>query len=1005
MYDSVALLTDALHDRYRVERELGEGGMATVYLADDLRHHRKVAIKVLKPELTELVGTDRFQREIKTTANLQHPHILPLFDSGEANGSLFYVMPFVDGETLRQRLDRESRLSVTEAVRIVTLVAAALQYAHDRGIVHRDVKPENILFASDLPVVSDFGVSLPIQKPDDVRLTESGHSVGTVLYASPEQLLGEPNVDERSDLYALACVLYELLTGKPPHSGASTATIIAKKLTSAPAAVRTVRDNVPDFVEDALTKALSIDPNDRMTSMRAFIDALSVGQARTTAQHALPLGNLPVQSTSLIGRSESIDQVAALLDTTRLITLLGMGGLGKTRMSIEVANHVRRRFPDGTWFVDLAALTDARAVGLAAAGVFGVAQQSGKTIEQSIVDSLGARRLLLVLDNCEHVTTAAAALAHAVLAGCPQVKIIATSREALSISGEHVWQVPALRVSGDAAPAVELFIDRALSVAPGFDASVHREAIGEICKALDGIPLAIELAAARVRSLNPRQILERLSDPLRLLTGGSRAPDRARHQTLRAAVQWSYDLLSPSERAVLARASVFAGGMTLDAAESVCACEDVVVEDVFDVLDSLVSKSLLSVERHTDRVRYGMLETIRSFCTEKLTETGEADNTRHQHAEYFAHQAATYFELWRSPREREAYEWLDLEINNVRVAFRWAMDHEEVDIAARIASAVGDMGRFRLREEAANWAEEIVDAARAVRHRRLTILLTWSASTAWAFSRFDDAKRFGEEAIALRDDPSFDPFVWAYGDLAFVSIFAGNIDGAIELLKTGAAHPTDRHDRFMLAFQLFIMATAGHAAEALEIADDAVRTVEAAGVPMSIAVAYGAKGAALEATDPDAALSAYERGIEVARDAGCRFMETLIAPRLAALHARGGDPAAALAGFERMLLSFGEATDIASVSAWRASLVVMLAKLGHHQAAATLHGTFAGKIEAAGVVPEHTAAVEQVRAALGDHAFTSASARGAAMSLRQATDFSIEQVRLGLASLTSPELG
>ena len=529
--------------------------------------------------------------------------------------------------------------------------------------------------------------------------------------------------------------------------------------------------------------------------------------------------------------------------------------------------------------------------------------------------------------------------------------------------------------------------------------ALTRAIISQICRDLDGIPLAIELAAARVRSLSPRQILERLGERFRLLTGGSRAPERERHQTLRNAVQWSFDLLSDSERALIARTSVFAGGFTLEAAEQVCAVGAVDVADVVDLLDSLVSKSLLYVERPAGTTRFAVLETIRSFGAEKLTEAGEVDAIRRRHAEFFARQADEFFVIWRSPRERDAYEWLDLEINNLRVAFRWALENDDVDSAARIASDVGDMGRFRLREEAANWAEEIVDKARAVRHKRLAVLLTWCASSAWAFSRFDDAKRFGEEALSHKDDPYFDPFIWAFGDLAFCSIFAGDIPGAIELLRQGAEHPTDKVDRFMMSFHLYIMATAGYAEQAAAIADDVVKKVDAAGVPMSIAVAYGAKGAAIESKDPAAALAAYEHGVDVARKAGARFMETLIAPRIAALHARSGEPSVALRGFERMLDSFGDATDIASVSTWRASLAVLLAKLGHFEAAATLHGTYSKVIDASGVVPEIAVAIEKVREALGDKDFDSAGGRGGSMSLREASNYASEQVRMGLEKL------
>ncbi len=452
----------------------------------------------------------------------------------------------------------------------------------------------------------------------------------------------------------------------------------------------------------------------------------------------------------------------------------------------------------------------------------------------------------------------------------------------------------------------------------------------------------------------------------------------------------------------MTRAAVFAGGFTLEAAERVCAAGDVDALDVCDQVSSLVNKSLLQVERPHGDVRFAMLETIQSFCLDKLEAAGELAALRQRHAVFFADQADTYFEYWRSPREREAYRWLDLEIHNLRDAFRWACTNGDIDSAARIASDVGDMGRFRLREEAANWAEEVLEQAREVRHARLAVLLTWCASSAWAFGRFDEAKRFGEEAISLCDDPAFTFFVWAYGDLAFVALFDGDVSRAIDLLRAGAEHPTDQRDRFMMAFHLYVMATAGFAEQAAQIADQVVRQVDIAGVPMAIAVAYGAKGAALEGTDPAAALAAYEHAIEVARHAGTHFMEALIAPRIAALSARSGEPVAALRGFARMLASFGGATDLASVSAWRASLVVLLVKLGRFDASATLYGTFADLIDASGVVPELPPLVEQARSALGDAAFAAAASHGGALSLREATDYAIAQIRLALDELSAP---
>jgi len=270
-----ARLNTALEGLYRVERRLGEGGMATVYLAADLRHERLVALKVLKAELAAVVGAQRFLSEIKTTANLQHPHILPLFDSGEADGLLFYVMPYVEGETLRDRLDRERQLPVDEAVQMATKVAGALQVAHERGVIHRDVKPANILLAGGEPMVSDFGIALAVGVAGHTRLTETGLSVGTPHYMSPEQATGDQAVGAASDIYALGCVLYEALTGEPPFTGTTAQAILGKIIIGSPAPVSRSRRTVPSHVESAIRKALERIPADRFASAADFARALN----------------------------------------------------------------------------------------------------------------------------------------------------------------------------------------------------------------------------------------------------------------------------------------------------------------------------------------------------------------------------------------------------------------------------------------------------------------------------------------------------------------------------------------------------------------------------------------------------------------------------------------------------------------------------------------------------------------------------------------------------------
>ena len=291
-------LAGSLSDRYRIERELGQGGMATVFLAEDIRHHRKVAIKVLHPELSAVLGPDRFLKEIELTANLQHPHILPLFDSGTADGLLYYVMPYVEGETLRGRLERERQLPVPDAIRIAVDVADALDYAHKRHVIHRDIKPENILLHEGRPLVADFGIALAVEQAGGLRMTQTGISLGTPQYMAPEQAMGDKSVDHRADIYALGAVVYEMLAGAPPFTGPTAQAIVARVITEKPRSLTAIRDTVPPHVDEAVYQALQKLPADRPASAKVFSRALSE-QPHTTPFEFAPAERM--STSSLVG--------------------------------------------------------------------------------------------------------------------------------------------------------------------------------------------------------------------------------------------------------------------------------------------------------------------------------------------------------------------------------------------------------------------------------------------------------------------------------------------------------------------------------------------------------------------------------------------------------------------------------------------------------------------------------------------------------------------------------
>jgi serine/threonine-protein kinase len=277
MTDLLERLTQALADRYRIERELGSGGMAIVYLAEDLKHHRQVAIKVLRPELAANLGAERFVREIEIAANLTHPHILPLFDSGEADGFLYYVMPYIEGESLRDRLEREGALGIDETIRLTEQVASALAYAHERGVVHRDVKPENVLLTGDQAIVADFGIARAVEAAGGEKLTGTGLAIGTPAYMSPEQWLGAGQVDAKTDIYALGCVVFEMVGGRPPFEGTTPQELLAKHAAETIPQLRSSDPAIPLFVERAVEKALAKNPDDRFATVSAFAEALTRG--------------------------------------------------------------------------------------------------------------------------------------------------------------------------------------------------------------------------------------------------------------------------------------------------------------------------------------------------------------------------------------------------------------------------------------------------------------------------------------------------------------------------------------------------------------------------------------------------------------------------------------------------------------------------------------------------------------------------------------------------------
>jgi non-specific serine/threonine protein kinase len=649
-------LSEALSTRYRLERELGAGGTATVYLAEDLKHGRKVAVKVLRPELAAALGHERFLREITTTANLRHPHILPLFDSGEEDGFLFYVMPYVQGESLRDRLDREGQLPMEDVLIIADEVADALTYAHRTGVVHRDIKPENILLENGHAVVMDFGIANAVTSAGDERLTAVGMAIGTPQYMSPEQANGEPG-DARSDLYALGCVTYEMLTGDPPFTGRSAVAVMARHAV----------DPVPS-------------PADRFATVEEWREALTraapLTRPATTGPRAFHKPP-PVAATPLLGReSDLAEATERLARGARVLTVTGYGGTGKTRFSMELFVRLQEDYPGGAAFVSLASVTDPGEV-LPTVGIaLDIAEAHGRSALDALSTVIRDSRVLLVLDNLEQVLEAAGDIAE-LAARCPELRILATSRAPLKIGAESEFPLPPLELPAGgitevdtllSCPSVALFVQRARKVQPAFELSGgNAAAVSEICRRLDGLPLALELAAARVRILEPSALLQRLDHALDLLTSGDRDLP-LRQRTLRTTISWSYSLLEPGEQRLLRCLSVFNEGWTFDAVEAVCYDEGESYR-ALDELDSLVEKGLVRVVEAG--VRYSLLETIRAFGAEQLHASGEVDTVRSAHARHFVGFAAGVDSDIRGRGQLGAMKRARTENLNTLAALQW----------------------------------------------------------------------------------------------------------------------------------------------------------------------------------------------------------------------------------------------------------------------------------------------------------------------------------------------
>ena len=721
--------------------------------------------------------------------------------------------------------------------------------------------------------------------------------------------------------------------------------------------------------------------------------------------------NLPLQLSSFVGREREIAEVKRLLGAARLVTLTGSGGAGKTRLALQVAADVLEGYPDGVWLSEFAPIADPALVPKTVASALNVPEQPGRDMAETLVDALRPKALLLVLDNCEHLLAACRDLASSLLRECPQVRVLATSREGLGVPGETLWRVPSLSMPEDLRhlppseelvlyDAVRLFVDRAVATAPGFTVtSDNAPAVVQVCQRLDGIPLAIELAAARVKVLAVEQIAARLDDRFRLLTGGSQMV-LPRQQTLRAMMDWSYDLLSEQERTVLRRLSVFAGGWTLEAAEDVGGGDGVEKVEMIDLLAQLVDKSLVVAETLGRDARYRLLETIRQYGWARLEESGEAARTRDRHRDWylaFVEQGSS--KLFR--RDRTAWlQRLDTEYDNLRGALAWSLE-ESPEVGLCLGNELRRywVDRGHLREGRA-WFARLLERDRAVSPFVRAKSLIHLGFVVWTQGDLRQAAVMAEEGLALfRELGDKRGIAWSLGLLGLTEKFAGNYDRAARLFEESENLYRDMGDNENAANELrqrgHVAAFRGDYPLATALLEQALAVFKGVGNREGIVRSLHFLGETKHYQgDAKQAVSLLQQSLALGRELESGESNTYTQISLGNALREAGD-------YGRASSLYKESLAFAKEQGIKRAALECLRGLGRASAsqnqpeqAARLLGAVEALREGMDfslrpVEGDYDRSVTAVRAALGDVAFAAAWAEGRAMTLEQAIEYAL----------------
>jgi predicted ATPase/class 3 adenylate cyclase len=584
-------------------------------------------------------------------------------------------------------------------------------------------------------------------------------------------------------------------------------------------------------------------------------------------------GNLPVQRTEFVGRAVDLAEVSAAIRESPVVTLTGVGGVGKTRLALQVAANEAAQHPDGAWFVDLGPVTDGELVASALQSALSIPERRNATPEEAVIAGLGDRGLLIVLDNCEHVVDAAAALVDEIVTACPGVRVLATSREALDVEGEAVYPVRPFATGGDGSSgdalvdndAVQLFVDRGRAAKRGFTVTpADAPVVAEICRRLDGIPLAIELAAARLKLMSPAELLARLDERFELLAGGRRRV-LERHQTLRGAIDWSYDLLDPADRVVFARLSVFSGGFTLEAAESVATSDDVTKADVLASLANLVSRSMVATEDHETGTRYRLLETLREYAEERLAELDDPERVRALHARHFGAFVAATAPMLKGRDDRVGSALLAAEHDNLRTALGWLRGRDAVaftDLARELFLAWQLWQNFH---ELNAWTGAALEHADDLPPATRAELLGWAAVGANYFSRYAEAMVLYERSIECSESAGLLPMPYALSSLGIAELEANHMPEAIAHCSAAVEIARELGDEFWelwVTSNLVLVLVFGGDDRAVEMSDALVQRTRRRGASFLTGTALLGAGICRVLTEPELAIEMLEEATE-----------------------------------------------------------------------------------------------------------------------------------------------